>query len=321
VNQRLFALAAVLLIAAAGVLFSPAPSSAAPDLDTDEQEFLRLINEYRVDNGRVELVSQQDLNEAADWYVTDMATKNYYGGSTYCAQFNLPAHCDSLGRMPPARAQAFGYPQGVGENLAAGFSSAQAVFNAWKASSGHNANMLGSSYRAIGIGKACNSSSYYGCYWVTDFGLYTGPGSPPGPEGPTATPQPSTSPTSSSSATPTKSPTPTPVPTTPTATPVPTTSPVPTQATLVWDDINCDGNVTPDDAVRLLRGDLGIDDGGGGCPAVSEHVLVNGVQRSWGDTDCRFGVQVLDSIKLLGYLAGLGLEGFLFGCPAPGTPF
>ena len=66
------------------------------------------------------------MNEAADWYVTDMTTKNYYGGDQYCAQnFSLPAHCDSLGRMPPARVKAWGYPQGVGENLAAGFSNAQ----------------------------------------------------------------------------------------------------------------------------------------------------------------------------------------------------
>jgi uncharacterized protein YkwD len=161
------------LAAAALLLLNPSSTTAAPTYDGEEQAFLTLLNNYRAQNGKAPLVSQIDLDEAADWYATDMATKNYYGGSSYCAQFGKPAHCDSLGRMPAQRVQAFGYPQSVGENIAAGYSTAQAVFNGWKASSGHNANMLGS-YKAIGIGRACNPNSNYGCYWVTDFGFYTG---------------------------------------------------------------------------------------------------------------------------------------------------
>jgi len=304
-----------LVLVAASVLSSATPSAADPAQDSYEQEFLSLLNDYRTSNGRVALVLQDDLNEAADWYTTDMATKNYFGNLAYCSKLQppKPAHCDSLGRMPPDRAKAFGYPSGVGENSAGGFSTALAVFTAWKASTGHNSNMLGSSYRAIGIGRTCNSNSMYGCYWVTDFGFYTGPGSPPGPSTTSTanpTPQPTLAPT----------PTATPAPT-PTPTQIATPTPEPTLATNVWDDINCDGRVSPEDAVDLMRGDLGFDGGGGGCPAVSDLILVEGAWRAWGDTDCRFGVQVLDSIKLLAYLAGVPFGDVHESCPEPGTVF
>jgi uncharacterized protein YkwD len=90
----------------------------------------------------------------------DMANKNYF------------SHTDSLGRDPFMRMAAFGYnyPHTAGENIAAGMDSAQAAFTAWKNSPGHNANMLGSGYTVIGIGRAYNSSSTYGWYWTTDFG-------------------------------------------------------------------------------------------------------------------------------------------------------
>ena len=52
-------------------------------------------------------------------------------------------------------------------------STAQAVFNAWKASSGHNTNMLNGKYTVIGIGLATVSGSPYTNYWTTDFGGYT----------------------------------------------------------------------------------------------------------------------------------------------------
>jgi hypothetical protein len=260
---------------------------------------------------------QDDLDEAADWFATDMATKNYYGGDAYCHALNppKPAHCDSLGRMPPDRVKAFGYPQGVGENIAAGFSTAQSVFDAWKASSGHNANMLGSSYKALGIGRACNPNAYYKCYWVTDFGFYLGPGAtnPPLP----TTPVPTRAPT------PTATPQPTPSPT-PVRTPVPTqttVTAVPTPATQLWDDIDCDRGISAQDAVDLLLGDIGFVSHVGGCPIITETLDMNGELRTWGDTDCVGGVEVLDSINLLAYVAGIGYHRPDPSCPLPGTLF
>ena len=303
----LIALAVALVFVAARVLVSASPSAADPALDSEEQQFLSLLNQYRASNGLVTLVLQDDLNEASDWYASDMATKNYFGSLDYCSKLNppKPAHCDSLGRMPGARAMAFGYPQGVGENSAGGFTTAQAVFDAWKASPGHNSNMLGSTYRAIGIGRACTSYSKYGCYWVTDFGFYTGAGSTNAPG--------ATTPAPSQPATATATPTPTP---SPTSSPTPTPPPV-----LIWDDFDCDGEVTPSDAIQVIRGDIGLDAQGGACPSVWDVVVVDGRQHLWGDTDCSSGVRVLDGIKLLAYIAGVTFDVVGANCPAPGTEF
>jgi uncharacterized protein YkwD len=318
--------AVALLVLAAGLLANPRPSAADPSYDTQESQFLTLLNDYRESKGLSDLQPQDDLNEAADWFATDMATQDYYGGDQYCYDnFQKPPHCDSLGRMPPQRVQAFGYPQSVGENIAAGFGSAQSVFDAWKASSGHNANMLGSSYKSIGIGWDCTATSHYRCYWVTDFGFYTGPGSPPGPSGtaaptapPTATPHPTT--TGATTPTPTPIPTASPPPA-PTNSPTPEPTPAPTPAIHRWDDMDCDGAVTAADAMEVLRGSAGIFEQHGGCPSAWDLVIVGGQYRSWGDTDCSSNIEVLDSIELLAYLGGLPLHPADESCPAPGTLF
>jgi uncharacterized protein YkwD len=156
--------------------------------DSEEAQFLTLINNYRAQNGRSALTVSTNLNRAAAWMVVDMATKNYF------------AHTDSLGRAPSQRATDCGYPGGAGENLAAGTnrSTAQTAFDAWKNSAGHNANMLNASYRQIGIARYWTGSSTYGWYWATDFGLVndgtSGGGGGGGGGGATPTPTPTPTP-------------------------------------------------------------------------------------------------------------------------------
>jgi hypothetical protein len=138
--------------------------------------------------------------------VNDLAANNYF------------SHTDSLGRSAYQRGIDCGYPQGAGENLAAGSSwnSAQAAFDAWKASPGHNANMLFQYYQQIGIARLYNAGSTYGWYWATEFGAVNdGTGGAPAPTN-TPTPAPATSTPTPSANTPTPAlNTPTPVPTTP----------------------------------------------------------------------------------------------------------
>jgi hypothetical protein len=63
-------------------------------------------------------------------------------------------HTGLDGSSPSDRAQAAGYPDGAGENIAASSrGTAISVFSLWRASPGHNANILGS-YAAIGLGAA-----------------------------------------------------------------------------------------------------------------------------------------------------------------------
>ena len=52
----------------------------------------------------------------------------------------------------------------AGENIAMGYSSAQAVMNGWMNSSGHRANILNSAYTRIGVGYVAD-----GNYWVQEF--------------------------------------------------------------------------------------------------------------------------------------------------------
>lgn len=310
---RILLPATAILVVAACLVIGAGRSSAAPELDTEESVFLTLINNYRAQNGLPALQSNYILNQAADWYATDMATKNYFGHAQYCYDNfgKYQAHCDSLGRWPGARAGYFGYPQGVGENTAAGFSTAQNVFNAWKGSAGHNANMLGS-YLVIGIGWACNSGAYYGCYWVTDFGYVNPP-----PPNPTATPSPTDPP--SIAPTPTEAPTPTQAPTpVPTATPTPEPTAPPPPQDLAWDDLDCDGNVTASDGIVVLRGEGGVQQQSVSCPSLWQRFRLNGEDRIWGDVDCSGDITSLDSIQLLAYVAGLPVQTFDVSCPAPG---
>lgn len=139
---------------------APAAPAAAAAVDPVELAFLSLINQYRDSKGLGALEINSKLQAAAEWMSQDMADKNYF------------SHTDSLGREFWKRLLDFGYPENtfMGENIAAGYATAQAVFDGWKNSPGHNANMLGANYKVIGIGAYFRSGSTYGWYWTTDFG-------------------------------------------------------------------------------------------------------------------------------------------------------
>ncbi len=176
-GSRRHALARISLLA--GLLFvtallvvaaSPRPAAAA--LDGEEQSFLTLINNYRAANGVGPLSLHTQLNDASRWMSQDMAAKNYWPDASYCAQFGLGPHCDSLGRDPFQRMADFGYTYNTwkGENLVAGADTAQGAFDLWRNSPGHNANMLRAEFTAIGIARAFGPATTYGWYWTTDFG-------------------------------------------------------------------------------------------------------------------------------------------------------
>ncbi len=134
-------------------------SVSSTDLATDaeEQKLLDLINQYRLANGRSRLAFQTDVNRAAAWLSRDMATKNYF------------SHTDSNGRGMASRLKWCGVSYtSAAENIAAGQTTAQAVFDAWKRSSGHNTNMLRTGVTAAGIGRAYDANSRYKWYWTLD---------------------------------------------------------------------------------------------------------------------------------------------------------
>jgi hypothetical protein len=189
----------LLFVVGLGLALGAAPANAQeaprPELDAEELEFLDLINEHRQQSGLNELVATVTLNTASDRHSWDMASNDWFD------------HTGSDGSDPSERCQWAGYPEGCAENIAAGYPTARDVFDGWRSSSGHNANMLGD-YAAIGI--ALEEGGGYGSYWTTDFGWVVdepydpgaddpGPGPDPGPDpdpdpGPDPDPDPSPDP-------------------------------------------------------------------------------------------------------------------------------
>jgi uncharacterized protein YkwD len=151
----------------------------AAGYDSEEQAFLQLINNYRKQNGLAALSPSPSLDRSAAWKSQDMGANSYF------------AHDDTpIGRTWDQRIRDCGYTYNawIGENIAAGMSTAAAAFQAWRDSPDHNANMLSANYNAIGIGRAYVSGSPYGWYWSTDFGGVTESPPTPTPPPPTATP-------------------------------------------------------------------------------------------------------------------------------------
>jgi uncharacterized protein YkwD len=158
-----------LLVAVAVVALGAVDTRAARALDSEEETFLNTINNYRAANGLGALALDPQLNQVALWMANDMASNNYF------------SHTDSLGRDPFVRMDQIGYGYNTwrGENLVAGTEGAQASFEMWTGSPGHNANMLGEHYTVIGIARKFNASSTFGWYWATEFGGHTAPPPPP----------------------------------------------------------------------------------------------------------------------------------------------
>jgi hypothetical protein len=91
------------------------------------------------------------------------------------AQQNYFSHTSLDGRQFNQRIAAAGYSYStVGENIACGYSTPQAVMNGWMNSSGHRANILSASFCDIGVGYAFGAASSYGHYWTQDFGRRSG---------------------------------------------------------------------------------------------------------------------------------------------------
>jgi uncharacterized protein YkwD len=107
-----------------------------------ERSLLCMANAVRNRSGLHLLIADPRLGGAARGHSADMVARGYF------------SHTGLDGSSPSDRAQAAGYPGGVGENIAASSQgTALSVFSLWRSSPGHNANLLGS-YVATGLGVA-----------------------------------------------------------------------------------------------------------------------------------------------------------------------
>ena len=118
-----------------------------------EAEVVRLVNEKRSQNGLKPLKSNWELSRVARYKSRDMHTRGYFSHTspTYGSPFQM--------------IKSFGISyKSAGENIAKGYSSPEAVVNAWMNSSGHRANILNASFTEIGVGYVAE-----GHYWTQMF--------------------------------------------------------------------------------------------------------------------------------------------------------
>ncbi len=269
---------------------------------------MTLINDYRAENGLGPLSVDPSLQAASEWMSTDLGEQNYF------------SHTDSLGRSPWDRMCDFNYCHNTwkAENIAAGYDTAEAAFDGWRNSPGHNSNMLGENYLVMGIALVYTPGSTYGYYWTNDFGGYVA--EPPPPPAPTSTPSPDPTPAPTASPSPTASPAPaTPAPTE-TPSPAPTPAPtLPSPPSFTRADVNCDGAVTAADVMALLRfvGGLAFETPPG-CPAIGSgasgaQAASHGAVIVQGDVDCN---SVVDAADVRSVLLSAGDLGPLPACDA-----
>ena len=138
-------------------LIYPGQVLKIPQLDSKvtsfEAEVIRLVNEIRQKNGLQALTTNWELSRVARYKSQDMKDKNYF------------SHTSPTYGTPFQMITAFGLSyRTAGENIAKGYSSAQAVVNGWMNSSGHRANILNASYKQIGVGYVAA-----GNYWTQMF--------------------------------------------------------------------------------------------------------------------------------------------------------
>lgn len=131
-------------------------------LSQEEMDAWDAINDYRQTNGKTRLVWSPSLAKSATWMAIDMS---YVVGS----QLN---HNSRDGRGPYARMRDCGYVVSpwMGENIAAGYVSGQAVFNGWRNSPAHNLVMLSADLRVGGVARYYREGSSWGTYWALNLG-------------------------------------------------------------------------------------------------------------------------------------------------------
>jgi uncharacterized protein YkwD len=130
--------------------------SGSTGLSTREARVLELTNELRArgttcGSKRYDpappLTADARLNRAAQAHSDDMVARDYFD------------HLSPEGDGPDKRATATGYQWSrVGENIAWGYQTPQAVVDGWEKSEGHCRNLMNPDYRHIGIGSTGSSS-------------------------------------------------------------------------------------------------------------------------------------------------------------------
>ena len=138
---------------------APAQQAAQPSQNGNvQQQILSLVNIERKKANLQPLTLNNQLGQAAQNHTNDMVSKSYF------------SHTSPSGGTMASRVNATGYRySAIGENIAAGNSTANATMIQWMNSPGHRANILNPKFRELGVGFA-PSNDQYRYYWTQVFG-------------------------------------------------------------------------------------------------------------------------------------------------------
>ena len=133
----------------------PPPPPPSGPCATAKSDILRLVNQARAANGvSPALTDDSRLDTAAQAHTNYMTSTLNFDHTGWVAEI-----------------AATGYPGGtLGQNIAAGYTTASSVMQGWMNSPGHKANILNPSFKNLGVGCGYTSSGPYHWYWTQDFG-------------------------------------------------------------------------------------------------------------------------------------------------------
>ena len=115
------------------------------------QQVVDLADQERAEAGCGKLRVDSKLTAASQAHAEDMAARDYMD------------HDTPEGKGPAERAKEAGYTAWSGENVAAGYTSAEAVMEGWMNSPGHRANILNCDNSVVGVGESNTK-------WAQNFG-------------------------------------------------------------------------------------------------------------------------------------------------------
>ena len=127
------------------------------------------INQYRAAGASCRTAGQFAPAQALAW--NTLLTQAATGHSQDMAAHNYFSHTSQDGRTMADRINATGYLWNtIGENIAAGYSTVNAVVDGWMASDGHCANLMNPNFMEMGLACIASSTSTYPTYWTMDAG-------------------------------------------------------------------------------------------------------------------------------------------------------
>ena len=126
-------------------------NDSADETSSFADEVIRLVNKQRTANGLSKFTASNKLSDVAQTRAKEL-TESY--------SHTRP---DGSSCFTALREANIDYTA-AGENIAAGYSTPEAVVEGWMNSKAHRANILNPNYSKIGVGY-CADGSGYGSYW------------------------------------------------------------------------------------------------------------------------------------------------------------